>query len=179
MLDLARKLSDCDAKYFTGWIIAGLEVMLKGEAQHVENSVPLAKARRCIHEARGYDKEGKLVQSLRLFIVLPAKDRQVTVGPLEERPSGEPVYVHSFCNQEIEKYVSATGDENIIHKGQKPLVPGICMLCGLQQQLGLSELKWRVSFLAPVYAGQQLEVYETVGGLAAYVGRHKVFVVKI
>lgn len=179
MLNLAKKLSDCDAKYFTGWIIAGLEVMLKGEAQHFENSVPLAKARRCVHEARGYDKAGNLVQSLRLFLVLPAKDQQVMVGPLEELPPGQPVYVHRFNNQEIEEYVSVTGDENIIHKGQKPLVPGICMLCGLQKQLGLSELKWRVSFLAPVYAGQQLEVYETVGGLAAYADRHKVFVVKI
>ena len=46
MLNLAHKLSDCDAKYFTGWIIAGLEVMLEGKAQRLETRVPLAKARR-------------------------------------------------------------------------------------------------------------------------------------
>lgn len=180
MLELARKLSDCDAKYFGGWLIAGVEVKLKGEAEYLENGVILSKARRCVHEARGFNANGELVQSLRLFLVLPtggSKDSMVDAESAQQL--GEAIYSHRFSVEEIENYLSFTGDENIIHKGLRPLVPGICMLHGLKQHLGLRYLEWKVSFLAPVYAGEELNVHPVDKGFEGYVKKRRVFVVKI
>lgn len=178
MLRLARKLSDCDAKYFGGWVIAGVEVKLSDKADCLENSVLLDKARRCVHEARGYNSRGELVQSLRLFLVLPSGKANLE-PPLESQPVGELVYRHSFSKHEIDEYISATGDENVIHKGPKPLVPGIYMLYALQQWLGLRSLQWKASFLSPVYVEQELKVYAGDKGFEGYVDQRRVFVVKI
>ena len=72
-----------------------------------------------------------------------------------------------------------TGDENIIHQGEHPVIPGLCMAAWLQQTLRLTELDWRISFLAPVYAGDELAVYAAEQELAAYVGSFKVFASKL
>ena len=53
------------------------------------------------------------------------------------------------------------------------------MAAWLQQSLGLKELDWRVSFLAPVYTGDELKVYATEQELTAYVGSTKVFLSKL
>lgn len=190
MIDLARKLSDCDEEYFGGWVLAGVEIKLQGEATHLENSVLLAKGRRCDHEARGYNHKGELVQSLRLFLVLPKNigsavatnslvGEESVAQKISGELAGELVYRHSFIPEEIHEYAAYTGDENVIHKGEHPLVPGICMLYALQRHLQLQELSWRASFLAPVYTGDELLVYRTEKGYTAYVGTNKAFVVKI
>ena len=81
--------------------------------------------------------------------------------------------------QEVRDYVAYTGDENIIHQGEHPVIPGLCMAAWLQQALQLTELDWRISFLAPVYAGDELAVYAAEQELAAYVGGFKVFAIKL
>ena len=54
-----------------------------------------------------------------------------------------------------------------------------CRGCAwLLRELALTELDWRISFLAPVYAGDELCIYRTEGQLAAYVGAINVFVIK-
>lgn len=178
MIDLARKLSDCDEKYFGGWVLAGVEIKLQGKAETLENSVLLAKERRCVHEARGYDASGRLVQSLRLFLVIP---KSISMAKVQEKvvPEGRLVYSHAFDSSEIEAYIAYTGDKNIIHKGEHPLVPGICMLYALQRFLQLKELDWKVSFLAPVYAGDEFQVFQTETGFTAYANQKQAFVVKI
>ena len=81
--------------------------------------------------------------------------------------------------QEVRDYVAYTGDENIIHQGEHPIVPGLCMAAWLQQALQLTELDWRISFLAPVYTGDKLVVYAGEQELAAYVDGFKVFSIKL
>ena len=85
---------------------------------------------------------------------------------------------HVFTAQEIADYVAYTGDENIIHKGEHPIVPGLCMAAWLERELQLTELDWKLSFLSPVYAGDELRVYDDGEKLAAYVGAANVFVIK-
>ena len=52
------------------------------------------------------------------------------------------------------------------------------MAAWLQRELELTELDWRITFVAPVYAGDELCIYRTEGQLAAYVGAINVFVIK-
>ena len=60
----------------------------------------------------------------------------------------------------------------------RSIVPGLCMAAWLQRELALTELDWRITFVAPVYAGDELCIYRTEGQLAAYVGAINVFVIK-
>ena len=164
MLELAHKLADSDAKFFGGWVLAGAEAHIHQPAEAMENQVLLAKERKSIIRVAGTAADGSPAKELRVFLVLPKHKLGTTK--------------HSFTTQEIADYVAYTGDENVIHKGEHPIVPGLCMAAWLQRELALTELDWRITFVAPVYAGDELCIYRTEGQLAAYVGAINVFVIK-
>ena len=46
MLELAHKLADSDTKFFGGWVLAGVEAHIHGQATQLENSVLLEKERK-------------------------------------------------------------------------------------------------------------------------------------
>ena len=177
MLELAHKLADSDAKFFGGWVLAGADAHIHNTAENLHNQVLLAKERKSIIRVAGAAADGSLAKELRVFLVLPKHN--LGTKPLEPVAiKGELVTKHSFTTQEIAAYVAYTGDENIIHKGEHPIVPGLCMAAWLQKELALKTLDWRISFLAPVYAGDELHVYRSEGLLTAYVGNINVFAIK-
>lgn len=177
MLELARKLAESDTKFFGGWVLAGVEAHLHGAAQQLANKVLLSRKRRAVLQVLGTGADGAAVKELRVFLVLPQK--QLAAKPASGvLPEGALIAGHAFTAGEVRDYVAYTGDENIIHQGERPVVPGLCMAAWLQRELGLRELDWRVSFLAPVYAGDELRVYEQGGCLQAYVGTTNVFAIK-
>ena len=181
MLELAHKLADSDRKFFGGWVLAGVEAHIHGQATQLVKYVLLAKERKSIIQVLGTvsTPEGeRMVKELRVFLVLP-KAKLGSKPATKEEPTGELVLEHSFTVQEVADYVAYTGDENIIHQGEHPIVPGLCMAAWLQQALQKQELDWRISFLAPVYTGDELRVYATEQELAAYVGTTKVFLIKL
>ena len=53
MLELAHKLADSDTKFFGGWVLAGVEAHIHGQATQLENRVLLEKERKCIIQVRG------------------------------------------------------------------------------------------------------------------------------
>ena len=125
----------------------------------------------------GTAADGSVAKELRVFLVLPKQGLGVKPQP-QQTPTGTLVAQHAFSTQEIAAYVTYTGDENIIHKGEHAIVPGLCMAAWLQSELQLKQLDWRISFLAPVRAGDELRVYADSGVLAGYVGVVNVFVIK-
>ena len=177
MLELAHKLADSDSKFFGGWVLAGVEAHIHGQATELENRVLLTKERKCIIQVLGTDQQ-QVVKELKVFLVLP-KQQLGSKAKVAEAPTGKLLVKHVFSVQEVRDYVAYTGDENIIHQGEHPVIPGLCMAAWLQQALRLTELDWRISFLAPVYAGDELAVYAAEQELAAYVGSFKVFAIKL
>ena len=181
MLELAHKLADSDRKFFGGWVLAGVEAHIHSQATQLVNNVLLAKERKSIIQVLGTvsTPEGeRMVKELRVFLVLP-KAKLGSKPAAQEEPTGELVLEHSFTVQEVADYVAYTGDENIIHQGEHPIVPGLCMAAWLQQALQLQELDWRISYLRPVYAGDELKVYSSEQELAAYVQGFKAFSIKL
>ena len=181
MLELAHKLADSDRKFFGGWVLAGVEAHIHGQATQLVNNVLLAKERKSIIQVLGTvsTPEGeRMVKELRVFLVLP-KAKLGSKPAAKEKPTGELVLEHSFTVLEVADYVAYTGDENIIHQGEHPIVPGLCMAAWLQQALQLQELDWRISYLRPVYAGDELKVYSSEQELAAYVQGFKAFSIKL
>lgn len=177
MLELAHKLADSDAKFFGGWVLAGAEAHIHGLASKLQNNVLLAKERKAMIQVLGTAADGAMAKELRVFLVLP-KQKLGAKAVVPAEPAGELAAAHSFTPEEIAQYVAYTGDENIIHKGEHPIVPGLCMAAWLQKALQLVELDWRISFLSPVYAGDELRVYAKDGVLSGYVGAANVFVIK-
>ena len=177
MLELAHKLADSDSKFFGGWVLAGVEAHIHGQATELENRVLLTKERKCIIQVLGTDQQ-QVVKELKVFLVLP-KQQLGSKAKVAEVPTGKLLVKHVFSVQEVRDYVAYTGDENIIHQGEHPVIPGLCMAAWLQQALRLTELDWRISFLAPVYAGDELAVYATEQELVAYVGSFMVFTIKL
>ena len=181
MLELAHKLADSDRKFFGGWVLAGVEAHIHGQATQLVNNVLLAKERKSIIQVLGTvsTPEGeRMVKELRVFLVLP-KAKLGSKPATKEEPTGELVLEHSFTVLEVADYVAYTGDENIIHQGEHPIAPGLCMAAWLQQALQLQELDWRISYLRPVYAGDELKVYSREQELAAYVQGFKAFSIKL
>ena len=39
MLELAHKLADSDRKFFSGWVLAGVEAHIHGQATELENQL--------------------------------------------------------------------------------------------------------------------------------------------
>ena len=158
-----------------------MEAHIHGQATQLENRVLLEKERKCIIQVRGTTLVAgaeQLVKELRVFLVLP-KNKLGTKTIEPEAPTGKLLVEHTFTVQEVRDYVAYTGDENIIHQGEHPIVPGLCMAAWLQQALQKQELDWRISFLTPVYTGDELKIYATEQELAAYVGSTKVFLIKL
>ena len=181
MLELAHKLADSDRKFFGGWVLAGVEAHIHGQATQLVNNVLLAKERKSIIQVLGTvsTPEGeRMVKELRVFLVLP-KAKLGSKPAAKEEPTGELVLEHSFTVLEVADYVAYTGDENIIHQGEHPIVPGLCMAAWLQQALQLQELDWHISYLRPVCAGDELKVYSSEQELAAYVQGFKAFSIKL
>ena len=181
MLELAHTLADSDRKFFGGWVLAGVEAHIHGQATQLVNNVLLATERKSIIQVLGTvsTPEGeRMVKELRVFLVLP-KAKLGSKPAAKEEPTGELVLEHSFTVLEVADYVAYTGDENIIHQGEHPIVPGLCMAAWLQQALQLQELDWRISYLRPVYAGDELKVYSSEQELAAYVQGFKAFSIKL
>lgn len=177
MLELAHKLADSDAKFFGGWVLAGAEAHIHNKAKQLQNKVLLAKERKSMIQVLGTAADGSVAKELRVFLVLPRQELGAKPQP-QQPPAGSLVAQHAFSTQEIAAYVAYTGDENIIHKGEHAIVPGLCMAAWLQGELQLAQLDWRISFLAPVRAGDELRVYAADSVLAGYVGAVNVFVIK-
>lgn len=177
MLELAHKLADSDAKFFGGWVLAGAEAHIHGTAKELANKVLLAKEHKAMIQVLGTAADSSVVKELRVFLVLPKQKMGAKTAPSAE-PEGNLIATHIFTTQEIAAYVAYTGDENVIHKGEHPIVPGLCMAAWLQKELELCELDWRISFLSPVYAGNELRIYAQGKVLSGYVGAVNVFVIK-
>ena len=181
MLELAHKLADSDRKFFGGWVLAGVEAHIHGEATKLANHVLLTKERKSIIQVLGTITTAageQMVKELRVFLVLP-KQKLGSKPAICEQPVGKLLIKHCFTKQEVRDYVAYTGDENIIHQGEHPIVPGLCMASWLQKALQLCELDWRISYLRPVYTGDELMIYATEKELTAYVDGFKVFNIKL
>lgn len=178
MLELARALPKDDEKFFGGWILAGIEAHIKGPATRYTTKTVLNKSHRAILEVQGTSVFGTELKKLRSFLVLPVAP-VAGQTPLEGVPEGRLLFAHYFTPQEVSDYVAYTGDENIIHKGEQPIVPGLCMACYLQEALNMSALDWRISFLSIVRTGELVSFYQAEGQISAYVDKIPAFTVKL
>lgn len=178
MLQLAKALANNDAKFFGGWIVAGVEAHIKGNAVRFANKTVMSKAHKAILDVEGTSAFGSMLKKLRVFLVLPSEP-MVNSNTENDVPQGKVLFAHYFTEEEVAAYVAYTGDENIIHKGPRPIVPGLCMAAFLQEKLELNKLDWRISFLHTVRTGELVSFYLLDKQIMAYVDKTPAFIVKL
>ena len=62
-------------------------------------------------------------------------------------------------------------DTNSIHRGENPVVPGLCMIEHLWRALNKPlPLNWDVKFKMPAFAGEQIDIYKNGASLDGYCG---------
>lgn len=178
MLQLAKALANNDAQFFGGWIVAGVEVHIKGNAVRFANKTVMSKAHKAILDVEGTSAFGSMLKKMRVFLVLPSEP-MINSNTESKVPQGKMLFAHYFTEEEVAAYVAYTGDENIIHKGPKPIVPGLCMAAFLQEKLELNKLDWRISFLNTVRTGELVSFYLLDKQIMAYADKTPAFTVKL
>lgn len=186
MLGLIRGLADCDERFFCGWVLARAEIAVDGAADDYINAAVAQKPRKVVMEVQGR-RGGEVCQRLRTLLVLPrqslaAKAAGTSFSPAEENSGGLKADIrHVFTQAEIDEYTALSGDDNIIHKAGavRAVVPGLCMAYFLQRELNLKQLHWIVSFLSPVFAGDEVCFYRESGCIKAYACGRLVFKIEV
>ncbi len=186
MLGLIRGLADCDERFFAGWVLARAEIAMDGAADEYINTVVVQKPRKVVMEVQG--RHGKIIcQRLRTLLLLPRdnlaegnKKRILDSTLGKVMPPSD--FHHKFTQEEIDDYTALSGDDNIIHKAGiagRVIVPGLCMVYFLQRKLKLKELHWTVSFLSPVFAGDDVYFYKKDNYIHAYADSKSVFKIEV
>ena len=182
MLGLIRGLADCDEKFFGGWILARAQIDIDGRADTYVNKIVQQRRHRAVMQVQGA-KDGIVCQSMQVLLLLPDKDlMQHRADEHTAVQNSDILLTHRFTQQEIDAYVRQSGDENIIHKrrdNERVIVPGLCMAYFLQRQLKLTLLHWRISFLAPVFADDEVAFILADEIIKAYVQNKLVLKIEV
>ncbi len=176
MLELARELAKADRKFFRGWILAGAEIKIKGPAEKFTLKTLLEKKRLAILEVTGLDAKADAVKSIKVTLLLPEKE--AGGKKMTGVPEGDLLAEHVFTEEDIADYAEKSGDANIIHKGENPVVPGLFMAYKLQHDVKLAALYWEIRFLTALHAGEKVAFYKKGGLIAAWSGSVPVFTIK-
>ena len=80
-----------------------------------------------------------------------------TAAPAVALPAAPPLRRLSFSAEEITNFVCRVGDTNVLHTGDRPLVPGLLMLERLATLLQPDSIDIR--FHQPLWSGETLSLY--------------------
>lgn len=182
MLKLIQELANCDEKFFRGWLLVKANMQILGTAHKFTHKILWQRQRKCLILVEGFNNDGKCMQSLQVLLLLLPKSLTINNLPIND----EVIYTlphiisqHTFTKREIDDYILLSGDKNIIHQGANPIVPGLCMVYFLAQNLHQDTLHWQIRFNAKVYAEDKIIFTKEAKHIKAYANDKLVFSIKI
>lgn len=174
MLKLIRALSEYNGPTYDGAVMARavIKASVLENGDYSTRPVKMAPPRMGIIEAY---KEG--AASLTVTLLRPL----VRAGEMPETvPQGEKQLSFVIDKPEINAYLDAVDDTNSIHRGENPVVPGLCMIEHLWRALNKPlPLNWDVKFKMPAFAGEQIDIYKNGASLDGYCGGRELFTVGV
>ncbi len=150
MLTLARQLSAYDDPQLQGWMIgkAIYEYLPDGMSGPLE----IKRSRGlCILEASCLMTDGS-GRRLKIFLMKPTAGKKAAVRMETEADIGINTW-KAFSNAEIDTYLHDTNDQNHIHTGDHPVVPGLLILDHLLGDFDITGTV-QIRFHDPLYARQ-------------------------
>lgn len=167
MLYLAKKLAECDQDYFNGWIIAGLDIEIKGAAVSYTLETVSQKTGRAVIHVYGNDADNNAVKTLKVILLKPKGIAGQSAAALPQ-DDAELLVQHRFTEQEIAEYLAVSGDMNQLHQGARPIVPGIMMINWLLEHLQMDSVCCKVKFIRPVICNEEISFYRCNDKINAY-----------
>lgn len=174
MLQFAKKLAECDQDYFNGWIIAGLEIEIKGTAVSYTLETVSQKAGLSVINICGNDADGDVVKTLKVILLKP-KNISVQSAAEVQTDATKMIALHKFTEQELAEYLAVSGDMNQLHQGAKPIVPGLMMVNWLLEHLQMASVCCKVKFIRPVICNEEIRFYRDTDKINACVGTKLAF----
>lgn len=149
---LARRLSTL--KQFVGFVLA--EVLVERDVVGESLSIEKEKLNLAVIRLSG----SGLALTVKLIRPSPSKTKAPKSSELAN-PRGEPWKI--FSASEVEEFIAETDDDNPIHRGELPIVPGFLIVETLLADRRLSEQKkLRLRFKNYAKVGEELHL--TVDG---------------
>lgn len=174
MLKLIRALSEYNGPTYDGAVMARATLKIENldDGEYLTRPVKLAPPRMGIMEAYK-----DTTASLTVTLLRPL----VRAGEMPESvPQGEKTLSFVIDKDEINAYLEAADDTNSIHRGDNPVVPGLCMVEHLWRELGKPlPLYWDVKFKMPAFAGEQIDVYKNGSALEGFCGGRELFTIAV
>lgn len=175
MEELFRALAGLKGKKYDGSYIGRVIWSQSRGAVVVETKAQLE----IVRETRKYMKIRieKQQQALEVVLLFPGEKSPAVAS--EELPAESAAnFLHCFTSEEIQRFTAATGDENPIHAGANPVVPGLQLLQCLQQKYPAAE-HIDLRFLQPVYGGEPVYLQREDGLQYGIAGRRRIFAAEI
>lgn len=181
MLKLIQELANCDEKFFRGWLLVKADLQILGAAHKFTHKILWQRQHKCLMLVEGFNHYGKRMQSLQVLLLLmppnlATANLQINDALIYTLP--HIILEHIFTKREINDYILLSGDKNIIHRGKTPIVPGLCMVYFLTQNLHQDTLHWQIRFNAKVYAEDKIIFTKEKNYFKAYVNDKLVFTIK-
>lgn len=174
MLKLIGALADFNGPTYDGCVMAkaALKIENLDNADYATRPIKMAPPRMGVIEAY---KEGSA--SLTVTLLRPL----VRAGEMPEAvPQGEKLLSFVIDKDEINAYLDAVNDTNSIHRGENPVVPGLCMIEHLWRALNKPlPLNWDVKFKMPAFGGETIDVYKNGETLDGYCGGRELFSIAV
>ena len=174
MLKLIRALSEYNGPTYDGAVMAKAAIRATdlSNGEYLTRPVKMAPPRMGVMEAY---REG--AASLTVTLLRPL----VRAGEMPEVvPQGEKLLSLVIDKDEINAYLDAVNDTNSIHRGDNPVVPGLCMVERLWRELDKPmPLNWDVKFKMPAFAGETIDVYKNGQALDGYCGGRELFSIAV
>lgn len=173
MLKLIRALSEFNGPTYDGAVMA--RAVIKASSLKAETygtrPIKLAPPRMGIIEAYGGD------DTLTVTLLRPLVRAEGEMP--EEVPQGEKLVSFVIDKNAINAYLDAVDDTNSIHRGEHPVVPGLCMVKRLWQELKKPlPVNWDVKFKMPAFADEVIDVYKNGSQMEAFCGGRRLFDIK-
>lgn len=164
----ARQLTRLKGKRYEGAVIAEAiwqHAPMKAEANEQKETLPeILRDKHCLLQLRAHDGADMLIVTMLLGRKAPqAKKDKSRKQELTAYVQGEALsqaaksFSFVFSAQQVHEFCTAVQDTNILHQGDKPLVPGLLLLQNVVKQLPKAR-RIRMRFSVPVFANETVTI---------------------
>lgn len=178
MEELFRALAGLKGKKYDGSYIGRVIWAQMEENEDLSAAIDL----RIVRETRKYMKiriEKEQQAGLEVVLLFPGEKKAAAAPSAELELAELPgAFLHCFTSAEIQCFTQAAGDENPIHEGENPVVPGLQLLQCLHQKYPAAK-HIDLRFLQPVYAQEPVYIQREDGLHYGIAGRRRIFAAEI
>ena len=198
---LISKITEIQREDLQGCVMTSAKFvcMTNGKCENYQNQVRIEheSERGMAILAQGIDDTGEIVQSLNVKLLKRKNEPEQWNGKgkwkekKDRKEEGEkninfPLPYEGVCRvlriseRQVEEYLQKTGDTNVIHRGERAVVPGLCIVSACFdscKEVFEKYVNMQVKFFKPVYVGEMIQVYDRISHRGKQIKRQMILIV--